>query len=145
MISPVITDHAMFIWKSKPVLSFSKKLSKFKLLQKRSTGKNSVFQSLATYHHWKTFFQNRCILQISSKYKKLIIPKILFILFSKLFYLPKIHFILYYTILIFLKKLCNPQQYNPTTPNCCKTCLLHAHLRFYFSLGKTLKNLINFL
>ena len=25
--------------------------------------------------------------------------------------------------------------------DCCKTCLLHAFLRFYFSLGKTLKNL----
>ena len=27
LISPINTDHAMFIWKSKPVLSFSKKLS----------------------------------------------------------------------------------------------------------------------
>ena len=29
-ISPVNTDHAMFIWKRKPVLSFSKKLSRYK-------------------------------------------------------------------------------------------------------------------
>ena len=28
--------------------------------------------------------------------------------------------------------------------DCCKTYLLHAFLRFYFSLGKTLKNFINF-
>ena len=27
---------------------------------------------------------------------------------------------------------------------CCKTYLLHAHLRFYFSSGKTLKIFINF-
>ena len=27
----------------------------------------------------------------------------------------------------------------------CKPYLLHEQLRFYFSLGKTLKNLINFL
>ena len=29
LISPVNTDHAMFIWKSKPDLSFSKKLSRY--------------------------------------------------------------------------------------------------------------------
>ena len=29
LISPVNTDHAMFIWKIKPVLSFSKKLSRY--------------------------------------------------------------------------------------------------------------------
>ena len=29
LISPVNTDHAMFIWKSKPDLSFSKKLQKY--------------------------------------------------------------------------------------------------------------------
>ena len=29
LLSPVNTDHAMFIWKSKPVLSFSKKLSRY--------------------------------------------------------------------------------------------------------------------
>ena len=28
---------------------------------------------------------------------------------------------------------------------CCKTYLLHALLRFYFSFGKALKNFINFL
>ena len=28
--------------------------------------------------------------------------------------------------------------------DCCKTYLLHALVRFYFSLGKTLKNFINF-
>ena len=28
--------------------------------------------------------------------------------------------------------------------DCCKTYLLHPLLRFYFSLGKTLKNFINF-
>ena len=28
-ISPVNTDHAMFIWKSKPILSSSKKLSRY--------------------------------------------------------------------------------------------------------------------
>ena len=29
LISPVNTDHAMFIWKSKPDLSFSEKLSRY--------------------------------------------------------------------------------------------------------------------
>ena len=29
--------------------------------------------------------------------------------------------------------------------DCCKTYHLHAPLRFYISLGKTLKTLINFL
>ena len=29
LINPVNTDHAMFIWKSKPVSSFSKKLSRY--------------------------------------------------------------------------------------------------------------------
>ena len=29
LISPVHTDHAMFIWKNKPVLSFSRKLSRY--------------------------------------------------------------------------------------------------------------------
>ena len=29
--------------------------------------------------------------------------------------------------------------------DCCKTYLVHAHLRFYFSLGKTSKNFINVL
>ena len=29
MISPVNTDHAMFIWKIKPVSSFSRKLSRY--------------------------------------------------------------------------------------------------------------------
>ena len=28
--------------------------------------------------------------------------------------------------------------------DCCKTYLLHALLKFYISLGKTLKNFINF-
>ena len=42
---------------------------------------NTVFQTLATYCHWKTFF-NFCIFQISLQYikLKLVIPKILFIL-----------------------------------------------------------------
>ena len=30
-------------------------------------------------------------------------------------------------------------------PDCCKSYLLHAHLRFYFSLGKTLKKFNAFL
>ena len=30
LISPVNTDRAMFIWKSKPVLSFSRKLSRYR-------------------------------------------------------------------------------------------------------------------
>ena len=29
LISPVNTDHAVFIWKSKPVFSFSKKLPRY--------------------------------------------------------------------------------------------------------------------
>ena len=43
---------------------------------------NRVFQTLATYCHWKDIFSelNRCIFQISLKYIKLVIPKILFIL-----------------------------------------------------------------
>ena len=28
--------------------------------------------------------------------------------------------------------------------DCCKTYLLYSHLKFYFSLGKTLRNIINF-
>ena len=58
-----------------------------KLLQKRSTEKNNkLFQTLATCRHWKsyffrTFFRTfRCIFQISLKYIKLVISKILFIL-----------------------------------------------------------------
>ena len=44
--------------------------------------KNRVFQTLATYCHWKDIFSelNRCIFQISLKYIKLVIPKILFML-----------------------------------------------------------------
>ena len=43
---------------------------------------NRVFQTLATYCHWKDIFSelNRCIFQISLKYIKLVIPKILFML-----------------------------------------------------------------
>ena len=29
LISPMNTDHAMFIWRGKPVLSFYKKLSRY--------------------------------------------------------------------------------------------------------------------
>ena len=29
LISPINTDHAMFIWRGKPVLSFSKKFSRY--------------------------------------------------------------------------------------------------------------------
>ena len=43
---------------------------------------NRVFQTLGTYHHWKRYFSelNRCIFQISLKYIKFVIPKILLIL-----------------------------------------------------------------
>ena len=126
LIRPVNTDHVMFIWKIKPVLSSSKKLSRYqnskillslnaialsnscmfirslqvwhglefqlkgigrnmrcKLLHKRSTGKSTGcskhLQHIAIEKD--TFSElNRCIFQISLKYIKLVIPKILFIL-----------------------------------------------------------------
>ena len=56
---------------------------KYKLLPKKFYWKNSrVFQMLAIYFHWKDIFTelNRYIFQISLKYIKLVIPKILFIL-----------------------------------------------------------------
>ena len=78
LISPVNIDQAMFIWKNKPVLSFSKKL-----LQKRSTGKTKEWSKhLQQIAFEKYIFSelNRCIFQTSLKYIKLVIPKILFIL-----------------------------------------------------------------
>ena len=50
-----------------------------KLYQKRSTGKTTAFQTLAIE---KDIFSelNRCIFQMSLKYIKLVIPKMLFIL-----------------------------------------------------------------
>ena len=56
---------------------------KYKLLPKKFYWKNSrVFQMLAIYFHWKDIFTelNRYIFQISLKYIKLVIPKILCIL-----------------------------------------------------------------
>ena len=53
---------------------------KYKLLPKKFYWKNSrVFQMLAMYFHWKDIFTelNRYIFQISLKYIKLVIPKIL--------------------------------------------------------------------
>ena len=54
-----------------------------KLLQKKSAGKTTGFQTLVTYiSNKKDIFSelNKCIFQISLKYIKLDIPEILFIL-----------------------------------------------------------------
>ena len=83
LISPVNIDQAMFIWKSKPVLFFSKKLSRCKLLQKRSTGKTTEWSKHLQHIAFEKYIfseLNRCIFQTSLKYIKLVIPKILFIL-----------------------------------------------------------------
>ena len=50
--------------------------------KKVSWKNNRVFQTPATYCHWKRYFSelNRCIFQISRKYIKLVIPKIHIIL-----------------------------------------------------------------
>ena len=83
LISPVNIDQAMFIWKSKPVLFFSKKLSRCKLLQKRSTGKTTEWSKHLQHIAFQKYIfseLNRCIFQTSLKYIKLVIPKILFIL-----------------------------------------------------------------
>ena len=83
LISPVNIDQAMFIWKSKPVLSFSKKLSRCKLLQKRSTGKITEWSKHLQHIAFEKYIfsqLNSCIFQTSLKYIKLVIPKILFIL-----------------------------------------------------------------
>ena len=70
----------------------------------------------------KIFFKNKCIFQISLKYKKLVIPKILFILvlcnfnfFSKLCDLPKILFLLALCKFNFFKKIMWPP--SNTTPS----------------------------
>ena len=83
LISPVNIDQAMFIWKSKPVLFFSKKLSRCKLLQKRSTGKTTEWSKHLQHIAFEKYIfseLNRCIFQTSLKYIKLVILKIPFIL-----------------------------------------------------------------
>ena len=69
----------------------------------------------------KIFFQNTCIFQISLKYKKLVIPKILFILvlhncnFFLIMWTPKILFILVLCKFNFFKKIMWPPS-NITPP-----------------------------
>ena len=63
LISPVNTDHAMFIWKSKPVPSFSKKLSRYQnseiLLSLNVIALSNLYmfiRSLQVWHGLESFF-----------------------------------------------------------------------------------------
>ena len=116
LISPVNIDQAMFIWKSKPVLFFSKKLSRCKLLQKRSTGKTTEWSKHLQHIAFEKYIfseLNRCIFQTSLKYIKLVIPKILFISW-------------YYAVLIFTSKLHDPP--NNITPHPPKKFLMFSEV-----------------
>ena len=63
VFSPVNTDHAMFIWKSKPVSSFSKKLSRYQnseiLLSLNVIALSNLYmfiRSLQVWHGLESFF-----------------------------------------------------------------------------------------
>ena len=63
LISPVNTDHAMFIWKSKPVSSFSRKLSRYQnseiLLSLNVIALSNSYmfiRSLQVWHGLESFF-----------------------------------------------------------------------------------------
>ena len=67
LISPVNTDHAMFIWKSKPDLSFSKKLSRYQnseiLLNLNVIALSNSYmyiRSLQAWHGLESFFLQNC-------------------------------------------------------------------------------------
>ena len=84
-------------------LKGSSRNMKCKLLQKRFTGKTtSVPNTWAILPLKKIFYQNRHIFQISLKYIKIVIPKILFIYW-------------YYAVLILTSKLHDPP--NNITPH----------------------------
>ena len=94
-------------------LKGSSRNMRWKLLQKRSTGKTTeCSKHLRHYWHWKRYFiRTWCILQILLKYIKLVIPKY--------------SFYCYYAVLIFQNYVTpstHPQQnyphqqYNPPSP-----------------------------
>ena len=65
LISPVNTDHAMFIWKSKPDLSFSKRLSRYQnskiLLSLNFVALSNLYMYISFFQVWhglESFLQN---------------------------------------------------------------------------------------
>ena len=65
LINPVNTDHAMFIWKSKPDLSYSKKLSTYQnseiILSLNVTALSNLYmyiRPLEVWHRLENFLQN---------------------------------------------------------------------------------------
>ena len=67
LISPVNTDHAMFIWKSKPDLSFSEKLSRYQnseiLLSLNVVALSNSYmyiRSPQVWHGLESFFLQNC-------------------------------------------------------------------------------------
>ena len=65
MINPVNTDHAMFIWKSKPDLSYSKKLSRYQnseiILSLNVTALSNLYmyiRPLQVWYGFEYFLQN---------------------------------------------------------------------------------------